>query len=90
MPPIDRFSAIADTVVAPSANAFPIVPDDENDLPEVTKALYIGTGGTLVLRSIHSDQDATFVNVISGSILDVRTVAVRATGTTASDIVGLA
>ncbi|MEO1729299.1 MAG: hypothetical protein AAFR64_01010 [Pseudomonadota bacterium] len=66
-----------------------IVPDDVQDLLEAPKAIYIGTGGDLVLRPLDNDDDIVLRNTISGSILDLRVRAVRATGTTAQDIVGL-
>ena len=54
------------------------------------KALYVGTGGDIVLRGVGFTSDVTFRNVASGQILDVRASHVRATGTTAADIVALA
>ena len=56
----------------------------------MTKAIYVGGQGDVTLRAIESDADVTFRNVPSGAILDVRTANIRATGTTATDIVGLA
>lgn len=56
----------------------------------MTKAIFVGTGGDVVLRAVESSGDVTFRNIASGSILDVRVSAIRATGTSAADIVGLA
>jgi hypothetical protein len=50
----------------------------------------VGTGGDLVGRAAGSNADVTFKNLASGQILDVRLQYVRASGTTATDIVGLA
>ncbi|MFU7527430.1 spike base protein, RCAP_Rcc01079 family [Qipengyuania sp. ASV99] len=86
----DPFGSSSDSVIAPARHAFPIAPDNINDLPRFTKALYIGTGGTIVLRAVGSDADVTFTNVQDGSFLDVRCRAIRAAGTTAAGIVGLA
>lgn len=86
----DPFSSSSDSVIAPARHAFPIAPDNISDLPSFTKALYIGTGGAIVLRAVGSDADVTFTNVQDGSILDVRCRAIRAAGTTATGIVGLA
>jgi hypothetical protein len=88
--PADSFSSYTDSPIAPASSCFAIVPSDTEELPRATKALYIGTGGTVVLRSLNGSEDVTFTNVPSGGILDVRTRAVRSTGTTAADIVGLA
>lgn len=88
--PADSFSNYTDSPIAPASSCFPIVPSDTAELPRATKALYVGTGGTVVLRSLNGAEDVTFTNVPSGGILDVRIRAVRSTGTTAADMVGLA
>lgn len=87
---IDKFETAAQSVSAPAASCFSITPSDTDNLAEATKALYVGVGGTVTLRAAASMLDVTFVGVPSGSILPVRVYAVRATGTTASDIIGLA
>lgn len=84
------FQNYADSPTAPALLCFAITPDDAQPIAHLTKALYIGEGGDLVLRSPLSDSDVTFRNLPAGYILDVRTIAVRATGTTASSIIGLA
>ena len=43
----------------------------------------------MVLRGVGGAADVTFKNVANGQVLDVRAQYVRATGTTATDIVGL-
>ena len=88
--PSDSFSNYADSPFAPATSCFAIIPSDTAELPRATKALYVGTGGNVVLRCLNGDEDVTFVNVPNGGILDVRARAVRSTGTTAADIVGLA
>jgi hypothetical protein len=87
---IDAFSQFADGPSDPASRCFPIIPHASNDLPMATKALYVGTGGHVMLRPIGSEADVLFRNISSGSTIDVRVRAVRAAGTTASDIVGLA
>lgn len=86
----DSFADTSNSVVAPAADCFEIVPDDTSDLTKATKAVFIGTGGDLVARSVNGTQDVTFRNLADGSILDVRLRAVRLTGTTASNLIGLA
>jgi hypothetical protein len=86
----DPFHNSSGSLIAPSDDCFTIVPDDLLDIARATKAIYIGTGGDVTLRPLRSESDVVFRNLVSGSILDVRVGAVRATGTTASDIVGLA
>lgn len=88
--PIDSFSGFVDSPIAPASRCFSIVPSDETELAVVTKALYVGSGGDVVLRAVDAVADVAFRNVSAGSTLDVRVRAVRAAGTTAADIVGLA
>lgn len=86
----DPFKNTAANPVAPAEQCFAITPVNGADLAQATKALYIGTGGDVCLRSIRGTADVTFRNVPAGFVLDVRVRAVRATGTTAADLVGLA
>ena len=67
-----------------------MTPSDTQDLPQVTKAIYVGTGGDIALVPVQGAGPVTFRNVPAGAILDVRVRAIRISGTTASDIVGLA
>lgn len=85
----DPFKDTANSLSSPAAGCFEITPNNSADLVSATKAIYVGTGGDIVLRSIDSDTDVTFVNVPGGAILPVRVQAIRNNGTTASDIVGL-
>ncbi|WP_427966473.1 spike base protein, RCAP_Rcc01079 family [Altererythrobacter sp.] len=88
--PKDNFQSSSDSLISPAQICFAVTPDDAQDLAMVTKAIYIGLGGDVTLRSVDNTDDVTFANVPTGAILDVRVSAVRATGTTASNIVGLA
>jgi hypothetical protein len=51
--------------------------------------LYVGTGGNVSVVT-EAGQTVTFANVPSGGYVWVRTAQVRATNTTASDIIGMA
>lgn len=55
--------------------------------PNVWSYLYVGSGGNLALTTETGD-NITLVNVPSGSFVWVRTSLVKATNSTASDIVG--
>lgn len=88
--PSNPFELSADSVSSPARNCVAIVPNDATDLLVVTKAIYVGTGGNIVLRTIEGAADVTFANVPTGTVLPIRARAIRATGTTASQIVGLA
>jgi hypothetical protein len=73
----------------PARTAFPIVPSDSQELAILPRAVYVGTGGNLTVRLIDDSQDVVLRNLSSGQILDLRARYVRATGTTAADLVGL-
>ena len=88
--PADPFAASADSPIAPSEFCFAVSPSDSAELPTATKAIFVGNGGDITLRSVRGTSDVTFRNVADGSIIDVRVRAIRATGTTAADIVALA
>lgn len=86
---MDRFEQMQDHVMAPARSAFAITPSDSAKLAILPKALFVGTGGALAVRLADDTADILFKNVAAGQILDIRADYVRATGTTAADIVGL-
>ena len=86
---MDPFQHLADHVSAPATRAVAVTPHDANALADIPKALFVGTGGTIVARGANGTGDATWKNVPSGSLLPFRAQYVRATGTTATDILAL-
>lgn len=86
----DRFDNQGDSLSQPARLAFAITPHATAEIDPLPKALYVGTGGDITLRAADATADTVFRNVASGQILDVRARYIRATGTTASDLVGLA
>jgi hypothetical protein len=85
----DRFAHEYESVSGPSAAPVAVVPDDIVPLASIPKGLYVGTAGNLAVRGLSASQDVLFKNVPAGSILPVRAKFVRATGTTAQDIIAL-
>lgn len=85
----DQFLNRGDQVSAPARRALAVTPHDTNALADLPKALFVGTGGAIVMRGVDSAADVTFRNVASGAVLPFRPLYVRATGTTAADIVAL-
>lgn len=85
----DKFDHLADNTFSPARRAFAVAPHDSNALPALPKALFVGSSGTLALRAVDSASDVT-LEVIAGQIIPVRASHVRASGTSASGIVGLA
>lgn len=73
---------------APGRGAFAITKSDSTIFAKTTRALYIGTAGDVAVRM--TDQTAlTFTSVPAGALLPIRVDQVKATGTTASNIIGL-
>ena len=71
----------------PAQNAVPVTPSDDNALPHLSRGLYVGTGGDLVIEMANK-QEVTFIGVFGGSLLPIQANKVKA-ATTATDIVSL-
>ena len=84
----DPFAQHAAALDAPASHAFAISPSDADDLPSVTRALYVGSGGAIAVHML-SGETAVFTNVASGTVLPLRLRRVLETGTSATDLVGL-
>ncbi|MFK0332444.1 hypothetical protein ACIQUB_15050 [Rhizobium sp. NPDC090275] len=84
----DRFASHTPSLTGPASGGFPITPDDTMALPETTRALYVGGGGSLAVE-MASGAVLTFEGVADGMLLPLRVSRVRASGTTASGIIGL-
>jgi type 1 fimbria pilin len=76
-------------LAAPATKALAVTPHDSNALTEVPKALYVGTGGNITMRGVNGAADQLWKNVPAGTILPFRAQYIRATGTTAADILAL-
>ena len=85
----DQFSNSADQVSAPATRAVSVTPHDSNALSDIPKALFVGTGGNITMRGVNGSADQLWKNVPSGSVLPFRAQYVRATGTTAADLLAL-
>ena len=72
---------------APASLLFTVTPGT-GDLLYRTRALYVGTGGTVVVVDPSGNQ-VSFTNVANGTTLPIRVDKVLSAGTTASGILGL-
>lgn len=84
----DRFEGSVAGLSSPASHAFAVTPSDGVDLPEVTRAVYVGGSGSLV-ATLSSGSTATFSGLIGGTILPMRIRRIHASGTTATALVGL-
>ncbi len=85
----DLYASHMSGLESPAYDAFVITPTNAVALATVTRAIYVGTGGDIAL-TMKSGSAVTLKSVPSGSIVPVRATEVAATGTTASNLVGLA
>jgi hypothetical protein len=60
----------------------------DQTLTDLHSAVYVGVGGDVVL-TLQSGSDATFKNLASGQILPVKFSAIKATNTTATNMLAL-
>ncbi len=63
-----------------------VTPSNDTDLTNLTRALYVGTGGNLSVI-MATGETLAIPSVPAGAFLPIRVSRVRATGTTASGIV---
>ena len=84
----DQFANYQPGLEAPARQAYAIgTASYGTALPETVRALYVGTGGTVVAE-MAGGNTVTFAGVQDGSILPLRVTAIG-TATTATGIVGL-
>ncbi|MGT2429234.1 spike base protein, RCAP_Rcc01079 family [Cupriavidus basilensis] len=88
MPPNDKFAGYAKAITGPSETYFAITPHDTNDFAEIANSIRVGTGGDVVAVRIDGTP-VLFKNCAAGEPLPIRARRVNATGTTATDLVGL-
>lgn len=84
----DRYGTFTQGLESPVTDGFAIAPNDTEDLPELTRALYVGSAGSVALI-LASGTTVTLAGIAGGTILPLRVSRVLATATTAGGIVGL-
>ena len=81
----DRFPG-AEDLLSPAFHAGGVTPSDSAQLTFVSKRLWVGGAGNVQLITAGGEA-VTYVGVPAGTYLTVRAVQVKATGTTATNIV---
>jgi len=76
-------------ITSPADSGTSITPDDNTDLLQSTRALWVGASGDIEVVLFNDTSSIILKNVPSGTMLPLIVKRVRATGTTATDIVGL-
>lgn len=81
------------SAIYPASSAKSVTPSDATNFAwGVTKGLFIGTGGNIVVVMVgdgDTSRATTFTGVLGGTILPVQAIRVNSTSTTASNIVAL-
>lgn len=87
MPGTNPFTQFGTSPIGPALRTKAITPSDTDDLPFVSRRIYVGTGGDVVTIDAEGNT-VTHKNAPSGSYLgDAFFARVKATGTTAADLV---
>lgn len=73
---------------SPADHAAAITPNDSTDLAKSTRSIWVGGAGNVELVTV-SGETVTFSGAAAGSIIPIRAQRVRATGTTATNLVGM-
>lgn len=81
------FSSFAATESSPARNAAAVTPADGENLATPAKALWVGAFGDVSVDTVGGQTAVVFKGC--AGVLPVAVVRVRATGTTATDIVAL-
>lgn len=84
----DNFATAPRKVDGPVRSGAPITPSDTVGI-DTTRAIYVGVAGDISIRLIDDATPVLFKAVPAGSVLPVRTSLVRATGTTATNLIAL-
>ncbi|MEO5620060.1 MAG: hypothetical protein ABIQ85_04005 [Cypionkella sp.] len=85
---LDEFDKHATGITAPALHATALTPSDSTPLSVATRAIYVGTAGNLRVEMVSGDV-VTLTAVAAGAIYPLRVAQVMATGTTATNLVGL-
>lgn len=94
---VEELAARTTAIYGPGHSLFSITPADDTPLTtgpgEVPlRAIYIGTEGDLTGKTYTAKglpETITLRNIRSGTLLEIAFIEVHATGTTATDIVGI-
>lgn len=85
---MDKFGTTRTENYSPGEKFTAVTPDNDTDLAEVTRGLYVGSAGDLKINDRHGNA-ITLKNLAAGVIHPIRASRVFATGTTALDIVAV-
>ena len=82
----DRYAGSGDDLLSPASMAAAVTPSDSAALPVASKRLWVGGAGNVTVVTV-GGSTVTYTGVPAGTYLQVRANQVKATGTTATNIV---
>lgn len=85
---VDTFTDRAQAPGAPATTGQAVTPSDTVDLTNVSRWLFVGGAGNVVVIT-SAGTTLTFTGVAAGTLLPIRVSRVKATGTTATNMVAL-
>ena len=85
---MDQFKDAPITLTSPATSAAAVSPDDATALNALSRAIYVGNTGDISVE-MKDGQIVDFINIQGGTVLALRVMRVRQTGTTATGIVAL-
>lgn len=86
---VDQYRTAGRGITFPAEKAYAITPTDDVELGAVTRGIWVGGAGDLAVIMKGDTAVVTFSGVVAGSLLPLRVKEVRATGTTATNLVGV-
>ena len=86
MSALQRF--LSSNNAAPGVYCFAITPSDSVNFTEMPRAIYVGTGGNVVLVN-NDGTTVTWSNCPTGFVIPCAALRVNLTSTTASNLIGI-
>ncbi len=83
---MDLYEGADGGLLGPAADGAAVTPSDTENLPVASKRLWIGGAGNVALVTVNGTA-LFYTTVPAGTYLQVRAQQVKATGTTATDII---
>ena len=85
---MDKFATYSPGLDSPATDVFPITPDDDTDLAVATRAIRADTGGDVVLVTLEGNERTC--KFADGETRAIRATRIKATGTMAAGLEGMA
>ncbi len=85
----DVFANMTEGLTAPGDNLLAITPSDSTDLTQVSRGIYVGGAGNLVVTPAAGGSNVTFMSVPAGTVLPIRVSRVLSTSTTATSLINI-